>query len=72
MELLRDVYQHIFIPSQVFDELTTGSHPAAGLVKSAGWIEVKPVSDVQLDDLIAHGTWINPKLYREVLAAAGE
>ncbi|MBO0349729.1 hypothetical protein J0895_11530 [Phormidium pseudopriestleyi FRX01] len=62
LNLLPDLFGQIIIPQKVYDELTTGRHPAASQV---------PLKEL-LDALIAGGKRISPKLYREVLATAGE
>jgi uncharacterized protein len=142
LELLRAVYGVILIPSEVSDELAAGDHPDTTAVRSADWIQVRPVSDPGavhalhsvtrlgmgecgaillaeelgadhlliddrtarrlaiergravggtigtvilarkqglipsvkqvLDELVARGTRISPRLYRDALAAAGE
>jgi predicted nucleic acid-binding protein len=142
LELLRDVYNRILVPEEVYNELTAGSHPAVAAIQSAAWIERRSVTDrssVQalhaatrlglgecgaillaeqlaadrlliddrtarreatsrglslggtlgtlliarqhdliasvkelLDDLMAHGTRIHPRLRREILELAGE
>lgn len=45
MYLLRDVFERIIIPVEVYDEVTTGNHPAVRQVQSADWIEVRVVSN---------------------------
>lgn len=45
MYLLRDVFERIIIPVEVYDEVTTGNHPAVRQVQSANWIEVRLVSN---------------------------
>ena len=45
MGLLRDIFGEVIIPQEVYNELTTGTHPATTLVKSATWVEVRSVSD---------------------------
>ncbi|WP_254563865.1 DUF3368 domain-containing protein [Oscillatoria sp. HE19RPO] len=142
LNLLPDLFGKIIIPQEVYDELTTGTHPAATQVPLVDWIEVRSVRDSHkisalqastgidlgeaaaiilaeeldvtwvliddldgrrvaqsrdipvtgtigtllfakdrglilnvkelLDALIAGGKRISPKLYREVLATAGE
>ncbi|MDI9639204.1 DUF3368 domain-containing protein [Oscillatoria amoena NRMC-F 0135] len=47
LELVQAVFGKIIIPQEVYDELTTGSHPAANLVPSADWIEVRVIQDRQ-------------------------
>ena len=44
MYLLRDVFGRVVIPVEVYDEVTTGNHPAVQQVQSANWIEVRRVS----------------------------
>ena len=142
LDLLREVYGRVIIPQEVFDEVTTGAHPATVAVPAANWIEVRAVTDSRqvlalhtttslglgecaamilaeelnasrlliddlaarreaqsrnlpvigtvavvllakklgivsavkdlLDELIAHGARISPKLYRDALSVAGE
>jgi predicted nucleic acid-binding protein len=45
LELLREVFGKIIIPQEVYNEVTTGLHPAASAVPSATWIQVCPVSN---------------------------
>jgi predicted nucleic acid-binding protein len=45
MYLLRDVFERVIIPVEVYDEVTTGNHPAVRQVRSANWIEVRVVSN---------------------------
>lgn len=47
LTLLRDVYGAVIIPQQVYDEVTTGIHPAATAVPLQNWIEVLSVSNEQ-------------------------
>jgi hypothetical protein len=47
LDLLRNLYGRIFIPQEVFDELTTGTHPAAQSLRQTAWIEIRPVTDPQ-------------------------
>ena len=47
LNILRDVFGEIVIPQEVYDEVTTGTHPAVELVKSATWIEIRAVMDTQ-------------------------
>jgi len=43
--LLRDVFGQVIVPQEVYDEVTTGSHPAVVVIQSATWIEVRFVQD---------------------------
>jgi hypothetical protein len=47
LNLLRDVFGRVIIPEEVYNEVTTGTHPAVSVVQSATWIEVHSVSDTQ-------------------------
>ncbi|MDY6785731.1 MAG: DUF3368 domain-containing protein [Cyanobacteriota bacterium] len=47
MTLLRDIFGTIAIPQEVYQEVTTGTHPAAQKVQTATWIEVYSVRDPQ-------------------------
>ncbi len=47
LNLLRDVFGRVIIPEEVYNEVTTGTHPAVSGVQSATWIEVRSVSDTQ-------------------------
>jgi uncharacterized protein len=47
MYLLRDIFGQVIIPQQVYDEVTTGNHPAVEQVRSATWLEIRTVSDEQ-------------------------
>jgi len=45
LDLLREIYERVIIPQEVFDEATTGTHPATVAVPAANWIEVRVVTD---------------------------
>lgn len=45
--LLHEVYGGVAVPSEVYDEVTAGNHPAAGQVRTAAWLSVHLVSDGQ-------------------------
>lgn len=45
LDLLHRVFGQIVVPQEVYDEITTGTHPAAALVPLATWIEILPVTD---------------------------
>lgn len=47
LNLLRDIFGQVIIPEEVYNEVTTGTHPAVSAVQSATWIEVRSVSDIQ-------------------------
>lgn len=47
MNLLRDVFGQVIIPEEVYQEVTTGTHPAAIEVPLAMWIQVRSISDRQ-------------------------
>jgi hypothetical protein len=43
--LLRYVFGQVIVPQEVYDEVTSGTHPAVAAVRSATWIEVRSVQD---------------------------
>lgn len=45
LDLLQALFGTVIIPQEVYQELTTGNHPAVSAVKSASWIEVCSVKD---------------------------
>ena len=45
LNLLRDVFSKVIIPQEVYNEVTTGTHPAVNLVQSADWIEIISVQN---------------------------
>ena len=45
LALLKDVFGRVIIPREVYNEATTGTHPAVTAVQSAEWIEVHSVRD---------------------------
>ncbi|MBS3028218.1 MAG: DUF3368 domain-containing protein [Dolichospermum sp. DET50] len=47
MNLLGDIFGKVIIPQEVYDEITTGTHPAVNAVKSANWIEVLSIRNSQ-------------------------
>lgn len=47
LNLLHDIFREIVIPQEVYNEVTTGTHPAVKAVTSASWIEVCSVSNSQ-------------------------
>lgn len=47
MNLLRDVFGQVIIPQEVYNEITTGFHPAAELVQEANWLEIIGVKNPQ-------------------------
>lgn len=47
MHLLQDIFGKVIIPQQVYDEVTTGNHPAVEQVQSANWLEIRTVFDEQ-------------------------
>jgi len=52
LNLLRDIFGKVIIPQEVYNEVTTGTHPAVNLVKSADWIEIIAVRNLkQLSNL---------------------
>lgn len=48
LDLLHAVFGKVIIPQQVYEELTTGNHPAVLAVKSASWLEIRSISNIQL------------------------
>jgi len=47
LNLLRDIFGKVIIPQEVYNEVTTGTHPAVNLVKSADWIEIISVRNLE-------------------------
>ena len=47
MDLLGDIFGKVIIPQEVYNEITTGTHPAVNAVKSANWIEVLSIRNSQ-------------------------
>ena len=47
LNLLLNLYGRLFIPQEVFNEVTTGTHPAAQTLTQADWIEVRAVVNSQ-------------------------
>lgn len=47
MDLLGDIFGKVIIPQEVYNEITTGTHPAVNAVKSATWIEVLSIRNSQ-------------------------
>ena len=43
LNLLFRVYGEILIPKEVYDEVTTGNHPAISQVKAVDWIRIQAV-----------------------------
>ena len=48
LDLLQTVFGKVIIPQQVYEELTTGNHPAVLAVKSALWLEVRSINNNQI------------------------
>jgi uncharacterized protein len=48
LDLLHAVFGKVIIPQQVYEELTTGNHPAVLAVKLASWLEIRSISNIQL------------------------
>ncbi len=46
LRLLQDIFGRVIIPLEVYNEVTTGTHPAVTAVQSASWIEVQSVTDI--------------------------
>ncbi|MGB3534800.1 MAG: DUF3368 domain-containing protein [Microcoleaceae cyanobacterium] len=47
LNLLKDVFGTLIIPQEVYQEITIGNHPAAIIVPSIDWIEVRAISSSQ-------------------------
>ncbi len=47
LNILVELYGQVIIPQEVYDELTTGNHPAVNVVPFLDWLEVYPVDDAQ-------------------------
>jgi predicted nucleic acid-binding protein len=45
INLLRDVYGQVIIPQEVYNEVTTGNHPAVKEIQSATWITIQSLSN---------------------------
>ena len=45
MDLLGQVFGQVIIPQEVYDEVTTGTHPAVREVRAVTWIEVRLISN---------------------------
>lgn len=69
LELLHDVYGVVLIPSEVRDELAAGSHPAAAVVRSAGWIQARAVSDPTAVQALHAATGLGLGEYGAILLA---
>ena len=48
MDLLGDIFGKVIIPQEVYNEITTGTHPAVNAVKSATWIEVLSIQQISI------------------------
>ncbi len=42
LNLLQKVYQRLVIPTEVYQEITTGEHPAVSIIKSVDWNRRNP------------------------------
>jgi predicted nucleic acid-binding protein len=62
--LLQDLFQHITIPPEIFEEVVVRGvgQPGAGETYTAQWIT----------RVVARGTWIAPAIYAEVLKLSQE
>lgn len=47
LDILRETYGEILIPQEVYDEITTGSHPAVELIKTVDWLEIRAITDMK-------------------------
>lgn len=56
IDILEAVYSEIWIPQEVYDEVTTGTHPATELVQSLNWIKVRAIERRQDFDQIREAT----------------
>ncbi|MFP4103585.1 DUF3368 domain-containing protein [Coleofasciculus sp.] len=45
LTLLQGVFGQVIVPQEVYNEVTTGNHPAVVVVQAATWIEVRSVQD---------------------------
>ena len=48
LDLLQAVFGRVIISQQVYEEITTGNHPAVLAVKSASWLEVHSLNNNQI------------------------
>jgi hypothetical protein len=48
LNLLPKLFVRVVIPQGVYDELTTGQHPAAGVVRELSWLDVIAVNNRKL------------------------
>jgi predicted nucleic acid-binding protein len=48
LDLLYQIYGEILIPQEVYDEVTTGNHPAIAQVQSVKWLRVQAVTQPSL------------------------
>ena len=56
IEILEAVYGEIWIPQEVYDEVTVGTHPAAELVQSLSWLKVRAIERRQAFDHLREAT----------------
>jgi hypothetical protein len=47
LNLLRDIFGQVIIPEEVYNEVTTGTHPAVSAVQLATWIEVRSITNTE-------------------------
>jgi len=47
LHLLYDLFEKVLIPQEVYSELTTGNHPAVGIVSNLDWLEVRNIGNTQ-------------------------
>lgn len=56
LDILKDIYGEILIPKEVYDEVTTGNHPAAELIKATAWVQIRSIENVHLFDQLRRMT----------------
>ncbi|MBW4547853.1 MAG: DUF3368 domain-containing protein [Symplocastrum torsivum CPER-KK1] len=55
LNLLRDIFGQVIIPEEVYNEVTTGTHPAVSAVQSATWIEVRSITNAENVPILQDG-----------------
>ncbi|WP_228039586.1 hypothetical protein [Dolichospermum sp. LEGE 00240] len=48
LDLLQAIFGRVIISQQVYEELTTGNHPAVLAVKLVSWLEVRSINNHEL------------------------
>ena len=59
LDLLQTLFTKIFIPSDVYIELTTGNHPATVAIPAARWIEARLVNRPERIEQLLHTTGLD-------------